>query len=322
MPVYSLPLISVCMVTYNHEKYIRQAIESVLEQVGEFMLELVIGEDYSKDSTRAIIKEYEAEYPEIIRLLNNDRNLGMAQNFITTAYSCKGKYVAFLDGDDYWCDSQKLQKQLALFQADPEVGLVHSEYHRYFQKSNTLVKNYHRKKSVTYASGYCYNALILEDTVMTLTAMAVTKDVHDALDSVGSMIAGWLMYDYPLWLHIAMNKKFAYVPEPLGVYRVLAVSASHMNDALKQIRFETNVFEIRCFFMGLKSVSGDLSRRVMNRHHYIMIKVYSQYRGHRSAFLQNFFSFQRTNSSLKTFLKSLFLFGKKTSAVLKKPVPN
>ena len=96
--------VSVCMITYNHERFIAQAIESVLMQETDFRVELVIGEDCSTDGTRAIVREFGERFPERIRLLLPEHNLGMMPNFVATLSACRGQYVALLEGDDYWTD--------------------------------------------------------------------------------------------------------------------------------------------------------------------------------------------------------------------------
>lgn len=100
------------MLTYNHEHYIAQAIESVLMQERDFPIELVIGEDCSTDRTREICQEYQLKYPDVIRLLKNEINIGMMSNFIQVLKECKGSYIALCEGDDYWTDLQKLKKQV------------------------------------------------------------------------------------------------------------------------------------------------------------------------------------------------------------------
>lgn len=108
----SKPLVSVCTITYNHEQYINEAIESFLMQETDFPFEIVIGEDCSTDSTRVIIDEYVAKYPNIIRLITSENNVGMQENGARTILSCIGEYIAFCEGDDYWTDKKKLQIQI------------------------------------------------------------------------------------------------------------------------------------------------------------------------------------------------------------------
>ncbi|MEI6970792.1 MAG: glycosyltransferase [bacterium] len=112
------PKISVSMVTYNHEAYIAQAIESVLMQKTCFDYELVIGEDCSTDGNRAVVERYQALHPEVIRAFLRDKNLGMSENGWQTLNACRGQYIAMLDGDDYWTDPQKLQKQITFLEAN------------------------------------------------------------------------------------------------------------------------------------------------------------------------------------------------------------
>lgn len=116
-------VVSVCIITYNHEYYIREAIESVLMQKTEFNLELVIGEDCSTDITKTICEDYSLKNPDKIRLLSTEKNLGMMPNFIRTLKSCSGKYIAICEGDDYWTDPFKLQKQIDFLEGHPEFSL-------------------------------------------------------------------------------------------------------------------------------------------------------------------------------------------------------
>jgi glycosyltransferase involved in cell wall biosynthesis len=127
-PVEHNPLkVSVWMITYNHEKYIAQAIESVLAQVTNFPFDLIIGEDCSKDRTREICLEYEKKYPHIITVLQHATNVGIHKNLILTLEACKGQYVALLEGDDYWTDNYKLQKQVDFLDKNPDFVLCYQK---------------------------------------------------------------------------------------------------------------------------------------------------------------------------------------------------
>jgi glycosyltransferase involved in cell wall biosynthesis len=117
------PTVSVALITYNHEQFIAQAIESVLMQETAVGVELVIGEDYSTDGTRRIVQAYARKYPNVIRALLPEKNLGMARNYEAVRRACRGKYIAWLEGDDYWRTPQKLQKQVALMEANPHYSM-------------------------------------------------------------------------------------------------------------------------------------------------------------------------------------------------------
>jgi glycosyltransferase involved in cell wall biosynthesis len=112
------PLVSVCVITYNHVQYIRQALESVLMQKVDFKWEIIIADDFSTDGTREIVEDYGKKFPELIRLISRKKNVGPGLNFVELINSAKGKYVAYLEGDDYWIDENKLTKQLKVLEAN------------------------------------------------------------------------------------------------------------------------------------------------------------------------------------------------------------
>ena len=120
-------LLSVLLITYNHEKYISQALDSILMQKVNFEYEIVIGEDCSTDNTRSIIMDYIGLYPNKIRLNTAESNVGPINNFIRTYKSCKGKYIAMIDGDDFWTSPDKLQKQVDFLEGNNDFAIV---FHR------------------------------------------------------------------------------------------------------------------------------------------------------------------------------------------------
>ena len=122
--------VSVAMITYNHERYIEQAVRSVLTQKVSFRYEIIIGEDCSTDGTRKILNELQRQHPDRIRVLEHPRNLGMLPNFVATLHACRGEYVALLEGDDYWVDDTKLQQQVDFLDAHPECSICHTNAYR------------------------------------------------------------------------------------------------------------------------------------------------------------------------------------------------
>lgn len=132
------PFVSVLVTTYNHEKYITQAIESILAQKCNFDFEIVIGEDFSKDDTRKICLELQRKYPQNIKLILNSENKGLLRNFCDTMLQCNGKYIAECSGDDFWNDANKLQKQIDILEANPDVVLVHTGWNELHIVENPL----------------------------------------------------------------------------------------------------------------------------------------------------------------------------------------
>lgn len=112
--------VSVIILTYFHEKYIAQALDSVLAQETELRYEILIGDDASQDRTPEIVQEYAARYPDIIRPVLRPKNLGATRNALDMFYRARGKYLAGLEGDDFWLDVHKLQKQWEFLEAHPQ----------------------------------------------------------------------------------------------------------------------------------------------------------------------------------------------------------
>lgn len=119
----ALPVVSVFCTTYNHAQYLGQAIDSVLLQETDFDVEMVIGEDCSNDMTLQIAQEYERLYPGKVRVLAHKHNIGFTANMMATMAACKGEYIAYLEGDDYWTDPTKLQRQVDALRAAPDCAM-------------------------------------------------------------------------------------------------------------------------------------------------------------------------------------------------------
>lgn len=114
------PLLSVLCITYNHEKYVSQALDSFLMQETKFPIEIVVGEDCSTDNTLSVVEGYKAKFPEIFRVITSQANVGAVENFRRTLMACRGKYVAICEGDDFWTDRHKLQIQVEFLENNPE----------------------------------------------------------------------------------------------------------------------------------------------------------------------------------------------------------
>ncbi|OQX73022.1 MAG: hypothetical protein B6D61_13025 [Bacteroidetes bacterium 4484_249] len=213
------PLVSVCMITYNHEPFIARTIESVLSQKTDFPFEVVIGEDFSTDGTRKICKKYQERYPQIIKLLNSDKNLGVNQNLIRTLKSCKGKYIATLEGDDYWTDPLKLQKQVDLLE-------THSKYNLCFtncsvvDENNVLVKKSRvpseiKKKKLKYYD-------LLYYTPPTLTV--VCRNNRTAINVIEEL---GIAYDHVLFFLLSRYKDVFFLSDTTGVHLLNTSSVYH-----------------------------------------------------------------------------------------------
>lgn len=134
-------VVSVCMITYNHEKFIKKSIESVLGQSVPFKYELVICDDCSTDRTSTYLIDYARRNPNTIRLYLSDSNIGMSGNFYKCLSLAKGRYVAYIEGDDFWDDIFKLKKQVELLERNNDCSLCCGAYTKHNQfLTDTLMR--------------------------------------------------------------------------------------------------------------------------------------------------------------------------------------
>lgn len=137
--------VSVCCITYNHEKFVKKALDGFLMQ--DFNdYEILVSDDFSTDRTQDILKAYQNKYPNKITLLLNKHNIGVIPNFIQALMACKGKYVALCEGDDYWTDPLKLQKQVKILEENPGYSMVFSDRNIVNEKGEEVGKSNYTKE--------------------------------------------------------------------------------------------------------------------------------------------------------------------------------
>ena len=137
------PLVSICVITYNHEKFLARALDSILSQEMDFPYEIIIGEDCSQDATRAICEQYKQYYSDVIQLILHEKNVGLIRNYVSIMTAAQGKYIAICSGDDYWCDSMKLKKQVAFLEQNIDYSMCFTNA---YEESNFSWEGYKKKQ--------------------------------------------------------------------------------------------------------------------------------------------------------------------------------
>ncbi len=122
------PLVSITVIAYKHAKYLPACLDSLLGQKTNFDYEVIVGEDCSNDGSREILLDYMARYPDKLKVIINEENLGASKNGYNVLQQCRGKYIAGCESDDFWCDEYKLQKQVDYLEAHPEISAVGSNH--------------------------------------------------------------------------------------------------------------------------------------------------------------------------------------------------
>lgn len=207
------PLVSIVSAIYNHEKYIAQAIESFLMQKTNFPFEIVLAEDCSTDRTGEICREYQKKHPDKIRLLQREKNLGAMENHLGAIESCMSKYIANCEGDDYWTDPYKLQKQVDFLEANPEFS---------FSGHNVLIKFEGSDRAEEWKRKWAeQDAVTIEDIIK--NGGAATGSLVWRNNVFGGF-PDWFREqkagDWSLQILCANAGKMKYFPEPMGVYRI------------------------------------------------------------------------------------------------------
>lgn len=233
--------VSVVMITYNHENFIREAIEGVLMQQASFSFELIIGEDCSTDNTRKICIEYKKKYPEIIRLLLPDSNLGMANNFLQTLNESTGKYIAICEGDDYWTDPYKLQKQVDILEKRNDLMAIVTN-----SSVCDLENNLIQKERLVIAPDNKQGEYNLHDFFKlgsqypTLTVVFRNKKEYILNDL--SNLSNPFLGDWILWVLLHNLGNFYFLNEVTGAYRINPNSVTHTVNAVSRWKAD---FKIR-----------------------------------------------------------------------------
>jgi glycosyltransferase involved in cell wall biosynthesis len=166
-------LVSVDMITYKHEAFIKQAIEGVLMQETNFEYDLIIADDCSPDNTEAIVRNIIATHPKghTIKYFRQEKNIGMQANGMFAGQQCKGKYIAVCEGDDYWTDPNKLQKQVDFLENNLEYNLVG----HHATDSNSKLIGKHEKDSFSFEDIY-YRTLIIPTASLVFRNNIVFED--------------------------------------------------------------------------------------------------------------------------------------------------
>jgi glycosyltransferase involved in cell wall biosynthesis len=240
----SCPLVSVHMITYNHAPYIAKAIEGILQQKTDFPIELVIGEDCSTDGTREIVFDFQRRYPDIVRVITSETNVGMMPNGLRTDRACRGRYVAYCEGDDYWPHPEKLRKQVAFLEAHSDYGLVHSDVELFDVSTRVAFPSYRSigpSLDGTHDGGNdLYLAILDERYILWTCSVCVRRSLIDQVIQANPdecQTGRFLMGDIPRWLELSRITRFHRIEESLAIHNFLPESASRSNDFAKRLRF-------------------------------------------------------------------------------------
>ena len=242
------PIVTIRCTTYNHEHYIEQCLEGFVMQQTSFKFEAIVHDDASTDGTANIIRKYAAEYPDIIKPIYQKENQYSKKNGSIRKIlndNTRGKYIAICEGDDYWTDPLKLQKQVDFLEQNPKFSLTYTNYIRFIEKTQDFHPSFSDVSNNDSAN--IYNLTTSTNEIATLTTCFKREVLEQAHVHVKEN-PQWKMGDLPLWIVAASLGQIKYFNEITSVYRVLQQSASHFKHISKSFEFRFSAFECQKYF--------------------------------------------------------------------------
>ena len=231
--VHNTPMVSVVMITYGHEAFIRQAVEGVLMQECNFPVELIVADDCSPDNTPAVMQEIMENHPRAswIRYTRHPKNKGMMPNFIWALRQAKGKYIALCEGDDYWTDSYKLQKQVGFLEEKERfVACFHLA-------ENDVRRPQNNRLTVL--------DILKQHNIPTCTLVfrnILNSELFSLLNDI-KILSG----DIYLELHLALRGDFLFLNETMAFYRIhensISCSKNNIQNGLSRYLYLLNKFD-------------------------------------------------------------------------------
>lgn len=304
------PVVSIITLTYNQENYIKDCLNGLLSQKTTFPVQILVHDDASTDCTRKIIKNFEHKYPNLIYCYLQKSNTYSSlekQTLRAPFYNLiEGDYIAFCEGDDYWIDPLKLQKQFEFLETNPSYGLVHTNC--LVSKKGKLVP-IQEKERVN--NGSVFLDLIAHNFFISTLTVCMRTELYKyckrVLHTEKGMHPNWKMEDYPLWLEASLKTNIGYIPDNTAYYRILPESASHSTDKYKRYQFFESVYNIKFYYIMRELVNDNIKEKIF-LDYYAGLLQYSKFCKYR-AFngLIKLISNGKGSKLTITFLKGLIL---------------
>lgn len=231
-------MVSIRCLVYNHEPYLRQCLDGFVMQETNFRYEAIVHDDASTDNSASIIREYAEKYPNIIKPIYETENQyskhdGSLRHIMDEA--CKGKYIAMCEGDDYWTDPNKLQKQVDYLEEREDYGMVYTSYR--IQNDMTSDEEIVRTlASIPHDNNFKWRLLEQKVLIGTCTVLIRTQLLH-TIRAIKDDYKGFMMGDTQTWFNAARLSNIGYIPDVTGVYRKQYTGATATFDPLRRANF-------------------------------------------------------------------------------------
>lgn len=268
------PLVSVVIATYNQVKYIEQTVMSALTQQCPFPFEVVVGDDGSNDGERELLKKLQEKYPENLKLIFNDKNMMVTRNYVNAIHEARGKYIATLDGDDYYLVKDALVKLVDVLEKNEDISLVHGGYQSFNDKTGLTIHTFtkwdspmahtHGKDSV-YAllcEDYSYYPLGSSSCFRREVYLEGCRKYENLITVKDTAGEGTILN-----VTMGMAGKIAFLPDIITAYRVLERSLCHFETSEEAVLFDFKYIRLRLIAANLVGLSArritDMTRQIL-----------------------------------------------------------
>jgi glycosyltransferase involved in cell wall biosynthesis len=255
-------LVSIVCITYNHEKYIRQALDGFVMQKTSFPFEIIVHDDASTDSTANIVREYEKNYP---RLFNNIYRIenwySQGKDILGYLFQdvVKGKYIALCEGDDYWTDPYKLQKQVDFLEEHEDYDLCYTDFDCYKEDEKLWEKAVYKNDVKQFYRSKDFVDHIVNKGYLAPMTWVFRRTILSFVDKKGVFTDGTFAYA----LDFFHNSKLYFLPEVTAVYRSHIGSASRPSDNIDIFRQWKGVFDTQIYYMNKYNCSNELCTQIL-----------------------------------------------------------
>lgn len=250
--------VTVCLITYNHEKYVAQALSGILNQKTNFEFNIVVADDGSTDKTREIIQQYVANYPDKFSLIFQEKNVGAVQNWKDLLAFPKSKYIAYIEGDDYWTHAEKLQIQYDFLEGNSDF-VLHCG-HSIIESENQNIQGRKVHPQFSESQILTKEDFALDSPVVSSTVMFRNLGFEKLPELFNKATAG----DWLFWIYLMKEYtgKCFYQNEVFGVYRIHAQSAFSSLNTIKNYKFYIENMELQQPFFAASEVQKRVKEKV------------------------------------------------------------
>lgn len=273
--------VSVCITTYNLEKYIEQTLNSILSQKTSFDFEILVGDDCSTDGTKEILLVYKEKYPDRIKLHLQQKNVGVNRNDFDLIYLAQGEYIAWCDGDDYWIDQYKLEKQVQFLDENPRYSCVHTLWKDFYEQSGVFhdvdFEQYAWEQELT-GQLYIERLLLQGHSGFRFSSIMFRKKiVIDALNQDPIILIGvdHLQNDFAIFCLLVYVAPPFLMREKTVVYRIRSESLSITNSYYKRYKYCLKSLNLTIYLLRKYNISFEIVQRVL--HSRVSSLLYSVY---------------------------------------------